>query len=146
MVTPIAALLSSQTGNVWQVAVIDRSIMRSPSPTMASHPSSQSSKAKVKPMLQHGDLDQGSDISDLLDIQPVGGVSTFENGFQLGWAKDESSPTLCLAINRKGEVFARFLRDKNIATANNLSRGEVEAIQGIKVLILKWIEPEEPEL
>jgi len=97
-------------------------------------------------MLQHGDPDQDQDINDVLDIRLAGGVSTLESGFQIGWAKDETSPTLCLAINRKGEVFARFLRDKSIATANNLSRGEVEAIQGIKILILKWIEPEEPEL
>ena len=97
-------------------------------------------------MLQHGDLDQDQDINDVLDIRLVGGVSTLESGFQIGWMKDETSPTLCLAINGSGEVFARFLRDESISTANNLSRGEFEAVQGIKVLILKWIEPEEPEL
>jgi len=73
-----------------------------------------------------------------IDWTLAGGVSTLESGFQIGWIKDEQIPIICLLADRNGEVFAKFFRDKTIATAKGLSRAEQEAIEGVKKLVLKW--------
>jgi len=83
-------------------------------------------------------LESSTNLEDVLDIQFAGGVSTLEGGFMIGWFKDKELPGICLAINRQGEVFARFMKDETVHHAKNLSRAESEAIAGIKSLILGW--------
>ena len=80
-------------------------------------------------------------LEDVLELQLAGGVSSVlntEGGFIIGWFKDKEIAAICLAINRKGEVFARFMKDGTVDHEKNLSRGEVEAIDGIKKLHLGW--------
>ena len=83
-------------------------------------------------------LEDLKNLDDVLDIQFAGGVSTLEGGFMIGWFRDKELSAICLAINRQGEVFARFMKDKTVHHAKNLSRAESEAIAGIKYLILGW--------
>jgi hypothetical protein len=83
-------------------------------------------------------LESSTNLEDVLDIRFAGGVSTLEGGFMIGWFKDKELPAICLAINRQGEVFARFMKDETVHHAKNLSRAESEAIAGIKYLILGW--------
>ena len=65
-------------------------------------------------------------------------MSTLESGVQIGWIKDERLSLVCLLANANSDVFAKFFRDKTIATAKGLSRAEQEAIEGVKKLVLKW--------
>jgi len=83
-------------------------------------------------------LETSTNLEDVLDIRPAGGVSSLEGGFRIGWFKDKELPGICLAINRRGEVFARFMKDETVHHAKNLSRAESEAISGIKLLHLGW--------
>jgi len=83
-------------------------------------------------------LENSANLEDVLDIRPAGGVSSVEGGFRIGWIKDKKLPVTCLAINRKGEVFARFMKNETVHRAKNLSRGEEEAISGIRLLHLGW--------
>ena len=83
-------------------------------------------------------LEDLKNLDDVLDIQFAGGVSTLEDGFRIGWVKDKKLPVICLAINRQGEVFARFMKDETVHHAKDLSRAESEAISGIKLLHLGW--------
>ena len=83
-------------------------------------------------------LENSTNLEDVLDIRPAGGVSSVEGGFRIGWVKDKKLPVICLAANKKGEVFARFMKDETVHRAKNLSRAEEEAISGIKLLHLGW--------
>ena len=83
-------------------------------------------------------LEDLKNLDDVLDIQLAGVVSSVEGGFMIGWFKDKELSAICLAINNKNEVFARFMKDGTVDQEKNLSRGEEEAIDGIKYFILGW--------
>lgn len=67
------------------------------------------------------------------------GISTLESGFQIAWVKTEACPILCLLCDRNGNAFARLDRDKTVRlSTGGLSRAELEAIEGMKRLVLGW--------
>ena len=70
----------------------------------------------------------------------AGGISTLESGFAIGFLdpEDESCPISCLLANKEGEIFAKFHKDKTVQKAKDCTRAELEAIEGVKSLILRW--------
>ena len=72
-----------------------------------------------------------------IEIKLAGGVSTLESGFRIAWTSGNTK-VLCFGANKNGEVFVKFFKDKTVVKVSDCSRAELEAIEGIKTLILKW--------
>ena len=75
-----------------------------------------------------------------LEFCRCGGISTVESGFSFASTEVEGQKVYFLC-NSEGQIFARFFeKGRRVQPAKNLSRGESEAIEGFKVLILHWTE------
>lgn len=74
-----------------------------------------------------------------LRFQLAGGISTLESGFQIAWVEDDHIPVLCFLCDSSRNAFARFNKDKTYRVSQGgLSRAELEAVQGMKRLVLRW--------
>jgi hypothetical protein len=79
-------------------------------------------------------------MSDTINLgfRLCGGISTVEQGFSFATATIQNK-VIHFLCNSRGQMFARFFEEgRRVESANDLSRGELEAIEGFKILILGW--------